>query len=424
MAKSQPLNNLVPIYKYEFFTDVMWIDWYGENKKKFCLISVRRINIETGATVKVIHPISEYLLTRFSSLGPNTMKKCADNLVAFLNYLHTHYKELELTSLTELKVSHGVKFLNYLSQYGNSKGQTVNRGTLSLYNRYLTNFYKWLSDRGYLPEIPSSQFVKVEGPWGSYFKSPFKGVIYPAPSRKKIEHALPLQYFPLLLEISVILAPRITLGIYIQFMGGLRHSEVVNLGRSEFQRRIKNGDFIFTVKDRFYRTDIKDHTSSEVKKDRTQEVFNIKGWLTELFESHKIRFKPTDGSDALFVNRDGKAMIAKSYSQYFNKVKNSFCNYLKAYGDEDDVALADHLRYVDWSTHIGRGTFTNMIAERTDNPFLIAYKRGDSNPMSSIPYIQKTTRIREKLEATFSNLNNNYMPSLVERRKNDTGKKD
>jgi integrase len=417
-------NNILPIYKYEFFTDVMWIDWYGENqKKKFCLISVRRTNLETDATVKLIHPVSEYLLIRYSSASPNTMKKVADNLVVFFNYLHNHCKELNLTSLTELKVSDGVKFLNHISHNKNSKGKDLVRGTVVGYNRCLTNFYKWLSDQGFLPEIPASRFVLVEGPWGKYFKSPFTGVQYPSSSQKKIEHAFPLQYFPLLLEISVIIAPRITLGIYIQFMGGLRHGEVTNLSRSHFQRRIKNGDFIFDVKDHHHRTDIKDHTSTEVKKPRTQEVFNIKDWLPKLFEDHKVRFKPKDGGDALFVNRDGKAMTAKSYSQYFNNVKDRFCDYLKAYGDEEDVALAGHLRYVNWSTHIGRGTFTNMIAERTDNPFLIAYKRGDSTPESSLPYIQKTARIRKKIEAAFSNLNNKYMPSLVERRKKGDGSK-
>jgi hypothetical protein len=413
LIEGNKTNNVLPIYKYEFFTDVMWIDWYEDKRKKFCLISVRRKNIETGATVKVIHPISEYLLWKFSSKSPNTMKKCCDILIAFLNWLHNNYKHLNLTTLSDLRPYHGTEFLNYLPSARN-----VNRRTVAGYERQLTNFYKWLSNEGILAKIPPSMFVKKKGPWGEYYQSPFDGVIYPKASQKKIEHAFPLQYLPLLLEISVIVSPRITLGIYIQFMGGLRNGEVVNLRRTEVQRRIKNGDFIFNVKDQYFRTDIKDHTSSEVKKPRTQEVFNVKGWLTKLYEDHKVRFKPSDGSDALFVNAEGKAMTAKSYSQYFNKVKNRFCDYLKAYGDADDIALSDHLRIVDWSTHIGRGTFSNMIAERTDNPFLLAYKRGDSNPNSVLPYIAKTTKIRQKIEKAFSNLNNDYMPRLVERRKN------
>lgn len=249
--------------------------------------------------------------------------------------------------------------------------------------------------------------------------SPFNGVVYPPSAEKKKEHIFPIQYFPLLMEISIIVAPRITLGIYMQFMGGLRNGEVVNITRTQAIRRIGNGDFTITVKNRKFRSDIKDHVSSEVKRERSQEIFNIKNWLTTLFEDHKFRFHNTDGGNALFVNSRGKAMTAKSYSQYFNKVKNAFCDYLKEHGDEDDIVVADHLRTVDWSTHIGRGTFTNMVAERTDNPFLLAFKRGDKNPQSALPYIAKTARIRKKIEQTFSNLNNEYMPRLIERRKNN-----
>ncbi|EJR42295.1 MULTISPECIES: hypothetical protein [Bacillus cereus group] len=408
-------NNVLPVYKYEFFTDVIWIDnWYG-TEKKFALISVRRINKESGAIVKVIHPLSEFILSKHGNNDYNTMKKYADNLIAFLNYLHNYAKELDITTLSGLQLSHGNQFLNYLGKEKKVSGKTVHG-----YERTLTRFYVFLSEKGLLPEVSPEKFVKKENQWGiKYYMSPFNGVVYPPLAEKKKEHIFPIQYFPLLMEISIIVAPRITLGIYMQFMGGLRNGEVVNITRTQAIRRIGNGDFTITVKNRKFRSDIKDHVSSEVKRERSQEIFNIKNWLTTLFEDHKFRFHNTDGGNALFVNSRGKAMTAKSYSQYFNKVKNAFCDYLKEHGDEDDIVVADHLRTVDWSTHIGRGTFTNMVAERTDNPFLLAFKRGDKNPQSALPYIAKTARIRKKIEQTFSNLNNEYMPRLIERRKNN-----
>ncbi|MGR9048236.1 hypothetical protein ACQ4XT_06395 [Halobacillus faecis] len=403
--------SLLPMHKYEFFTDVMWVKWYGA-EKKFALVSVRKVNNENGATVKVIHPVSQFLLSRYSSHEHNTMKKYADCLVSFLNYIQQNKKRLNIDSFSQLEVSHGTEFLNYLG-----RERRVSNSTVRLYERTLTNFYVFLESKGLLPEIQSNEFVKKENQWGKkYYLSPFKGIVYPSSAKTKKEHIFPIQYLPLLLEISVIVSPRITLGIYIQFMGGLRSGEVVNLSRTQAVRRITSGDFILDIKTRNFRTDIKDHTSSEVKRERTQEVFNVKDWLNILFEDHKIKYRPLDSSNALFVNSKGKAMTAKSYSQYFNKVKNAFCNYLKAYGDEDDVVLADHLRTTDWSTHIGRGTFTNLVAERTDNPFLIAYKRGDKDTYSALPYIAKTSKIREKIEKTFSNLNNDYLPRLVERR--------
>lgn len=405
---------VLPNYKYRFFTDIMWIKW-GSQEKKIALISVKRINIKNGAIVKIIHPISEFILSKYTSKNYNTMKKYSDNVVGFLNYIMENRKLLSIDSIFQLKLSHGVEYLNF-----KGTNKKVNSGTVREYERTLTNLYVFLAQKGLLSEISLNEFVKKETQWGkNYYESPFKGVIYPGNKHKKIEHSFPLRYFPLLLEISIIIAPRITLGIYLQFMGGLRNGEVVNLSRTQVTRTIKNGDFIFDVKNRYYRKDIKDHFGSEVKRERFQEVFNIKDWLTILFDDHKLRFKPKDGSNALFVNAQGKAMTSKSYSQYFNKVKINFCNYLVEFGDEDDIVVSDYLRTVDWSTHIGRGTFTNMIAERTDNPFLIANKRGDKEISSALPYIAKTKRIREKIEQAFSNLNNNYIPSLVDRRKKD-----
>ncbi|MFP7493034.1 hypothetical protein SFC66_04525 [Terribacillus saccharophilus] len=421
----RPEDNLLPIHSYVFFTDVIVVNWgSNDEKKKFALVSVKKINPNSGAQIKVIHPISQFILEKYNSRGFNTMRKYSNHLVTFLNYIQAHKTELKMTSITQLKLSHGVQFLNDL---GNGKitgkkkaGGKRSARTVSEYERTLTNFFSYLSKKGFLPEIPLNIFQKKEMHIGdsrvNYIESPFKGVIYPAPAKDKKEHLFPLKYFPLLLEISILEAPRIALGIYMQFMGGLRCGEIVNLSRTQVTKRIKNGDFLISIKDRNYRFDIKDHTSSEVKRVRYQEVFNIKDWLTVLFNDHVLLYRTIDGTDALFVNSHGKAMTAKSYNQYFNKVKTAFCDYLNVYGDADDIVVANHLRTVDWSSHIGRGTFTNMIAERTDNPFLIAYKRGDKKISSALPYIAKTTRLRQKIEEAFSNLNNSYIPNLVERR--------
>ncbi|RAS89623.1 hypothetical protein A3863_10410 [Priestia endophytica] len=215
------------------------------------------------------------------------------------------------------------------------------------------------------------------------------------------------------------MAPRISLGIYLQFMGGLRVGEVVNIKRTQAMRRVRNGDFILDIRDQNFRTDIKDIISSSVKRPRTQEIFNIKEWLPTLFEDHIARFSTGDGSKALFVNNRGKAMTSKSYSQYFNNVKNAFCHYLRRYGDEDDIIVADHLQMIDWSTHIGRGTFTNIVADKTDNPFLLAFKRGDKKVDSALPYLSKTVRLRKKIEELFNSLNNEYIPRLVNEREDN-----
>ncbi|EJS67793.1 hypothetical protein CN425_24820 [Bacillus cereus] len=154
MAENNKSIGVLPMYKFEFFTDIMWIDWYGD-EKKFALISVRRIDQESGATVKVIHPVSEFLLSKYASSKPNTMKKYADILVVFLNYIQKNRKHLKLDSLSGLKISHGIEFLNHLGT-----DVKVSNGTVRLYERTLTNFYVFLVTKGFLPETPLNQFVK------------------------------------------------------------------------------------------------------------------------------------------------------------------------------------------------------------------------------------------------------------------------
>jgi len=68
-----------------------------------------------------------------------------------------------------------------------------------------------------------------------------------------------------------------------------------------------------------------------------------------------------------------------------------------------------------WSTHIGRGTFTNIIAEDAENPYEIAYLRGDSNIDSSLTYMVSTERIHKKIEDKFSNMHEIYLPKLISR---------
>lgn len=125
------------------------------------------------------------------------------------------------------------------------------------------------------------------------------------------------------------------------------------------------------------------------KKKRNQEVFIIKEWFDVLLKDHIDLYKPKDKSGALFVNRDGKAMTEKSYDQYFRKVKNYFIRLLMEYGSIEDKILAKHLKSKKWLTDIGREIFSNMVAEKSDNPAMIATARGDKDFTSSLFYLGK-----------------------------------
>ncbi len=68
-----------------------------------------------------------------------------------------------------------------------------------------------------------------------------------------------------------------------------------------------------------------------------------------------------------------------------------------------------------WSTHLGRGIFTNLLVEEADNPYDIALPRGDSNLSSSLVYQGNTERMRKKLRTGCNKLYKDYLPKLTKK---------
>lgn len=391
----------------KFSTISIWVDYIFHSKgdvekKHFAVIGLKNIELD----VHIIHPISQFIVDNWKNKQYNTQRKHSNNTVQFLNYLTEHRKRLNISSLSELTINHGTEYLNYLAFKG------VKKSTVKDAERTLIHFYYWLMKMNITPTIAKNDFEKKETQLGIYFESPFKP-LYPSKSIKNIEHTLPNSYLPLLLEVAISVAKPIALGLYFQLFGGLRVSEVVNLKRTQIARRMREGDFILKLQNQNFRTDLKEHAS--VKKVRTQRVLEINDWGHSLFRDHMNLYKPTDGSESLFVNRDGKALSQRSYRQYFQKVKDHFIALLENHGDSEQKMLAKHLKYMKWSTHIGRGTFTNMIAEDAENPYEIAHLRGDSNINSSLTYMVSTERIHKKIEDKFSSMHEVYIPKLTTR---------
>ena len=54
-----------------------------------------------------------------------------------------------------------------------------------------------------------------------------------------------------------------------------------------------------------------------------------------------------------------------------------------------------------WSTHIGRGTYSNIVAQNANNIGEIAVMRGDSSLSSSLPYLNDNRSVGKKVQDTF-----------------------
>jgi len=401
-------NNVLSLNKHniKFSALPVSIDYVYKSKnviekKTFALIVLNNTDLDTH----IIHPLSQFILDNWKSSQYNTQRKHAINIVAFLNYLNQNKKQLKLNSLQALTKLNGTKYLNKLVLTG------IRKDTIKNYERTLTLFYYWLAKNKISLNFKIEDFEKVNNQFGEYIKSPFNP-LYPNKSIKNIEHSLPISYIPLLLEVAISVAKPIALGIFFQIFGGLRISEVINLKRTEVTRKLKAGNFLFTLENQYNRPDLKEHPS--VKRPRHQEVFEINDWGHSLFRDHINLFKPkVNHTNALFINRDGNALSERSYRQYFQKVKDTFIYLLENKGDFEQKLLAKNLKVMKWSTHIGRGTFTNIIAEEAKNPYEIAHLRGDSDISSALTYMSSTDRLHKKIEEKFSSMHNQYIPSLL-----------
>ncbi len=411
-------SNVIPMgTNYRFRVDSIWLGWAKKSndleKKQVAFICLQ--NKET--LVELVHPISEFIMENWKYSSYNTQRKHALNTTVFLNYLLEERNKYKLKSLLDLELQHAEDFLNKLTKAEKS------RETVSDHERTISKLYRFLSSQSCLPKVNPACFQSYINQEGETIHiSPFKNVILPAKISTPHEHSFPSKYLPLLFEIATLIAKPIALGIYLQIFGGLRVGEVVNIKRTSMKQSLDGHSLLLNIKESFFRTDIKDGDGANyVKKPRPQQVFILKDWFTSLYEDHISIFKPTDGTNALFVNRDGKAMSAKSYRQHFDKVKKYFIKVLKQSPNIDDKLLGHHLSVTSWSTHIGRGIFSNMLAEIAQNPYDIAVPRGDDSLLSALTYLKKTTRFREKLEDRLNSMQNRYLPRLLKEKSNDVG---
>ncbi|MCU5095644.1 MULTISPECIES: tyrosine-type recombinase/integrase [Bacillus cereus group] len=393
----------------KFITKPVWIDYVIEEsqtvkeKKHISLIALKNIKKDTY----VIHHLSNFIIEKWGYKSFNTQKKHATNIVKFLNYLIKYYPSLKIKNLAELTISHGSAYLNWL---GTNK---VSQDTVKDAERTLVHFYTWGINKLIFSKFSLTDFKQEKNEYNTlYYKSPFT-VVYPQKKIKEIEHILPFEYIPLFLEIASTHTPRIALGIYLQIFGGLRVSEVVNLKRTQISKSLANKEIILKIENQNFRTDLKEHAS--VKKTRSQVALDVNGWGTTLIRQH-LKLYSSKQTNALFLNTNEQPMSGRSYRQYFDKCKIKLISTLETSNEIEHRLVAQHLKSIKWSTHIGRGTFTNLIANEAQNPYEIAHLRGDSSLESALSYMASTPRMHKKIEEKLDNMHEEYIPNLIERK--------
>lgn len=364
--------------------------------EQICLIAVQHNTLNRH----FIHPFSEFVLL-LKKQSYSSMKNRAETVVRFLNFILNNNNKYKLKTFADLDVNHGTDYINNL---------VYNKRTISYRKteeNNLTKFYYFLACKKLLNLVNKDDFKFImnnenKHPKAQYLESFFPEAEHSGRKRSNRHlHTMESELLVLFLETAKVVTPRIALGVYFQVMGGLRASEVCNCTRTgntlygmygEFGVDVRLQNQNFTKKPQ--------RNATHVKKPRMQSIEVFHDYLPKLYKKHIENYLPSDGTLALFADRNGQAMTFRNYVYYFGKLKEAFIKNLEKSLNPKLQAYAITLKAIKWGTHIGRGIFSNIVSEITQSPIITKIKRGDSNIKSQEPYMENTaTRKRQSAEA-------------------------
>lgn len=336
-------------------------------------------------------PFNAFLL-EYQNRKTSTISLIASITSRFLNHLFFEM-ESPITSIQELTWQHGIDFLSSLS---------CQRGGKSQYAEYLTKFYYFCKQNG-MAEVADLR-TKGNDAGQRYTENIFKGRYEVTPGKNTdVIHEIDVGYLPMLFDAARDTAPDIYLGLLFQFAGGLRASEVISVEYGDIGFIRDGGRFFLTLRleDKDLRPDLSSAFISKVKRNRTQTVLPIFGdRLEKVYEAHVEHYRK-EGISAVFIDKSGNPMTSNTYWKRFSRVKKEFINRLYACPNIEAQMYAVFLESYQWSTHIGRGTYSNLIAQSANNIGEIAVMRGDLSLSSSLPYLNDNRAVEKKVQDTF-----------------------
>lgn len=397
-------------------------EFIGENIVNTSTIGIGFVSKETGNVYP--SPLTNFIKSVYRRKGKSlsSQRNAAYAITRFLNYIEDQIKEgdddfllLKNEGITGLGLIHGSKYITYLSLQVHAKDLSANYVKNEM--MYLINFYAWLKDQEIIEGDFEVTYKEVRGKGGvlSIASNPFDDIelgTVIVGRDERVPTALVdfgSNRYPLTLKFintARLIAPEIALGICYQFFGGLRRSEVINLTKHSVKQTGKST--ILEVRDNqeILFSHIKNTSHLQVKNPRNQALLandltdsiykEHLTWLEHLEKDGKVK-----KDQALFISpTNGNPMTGKQYYLKFTEVKMKLLKQLSEEGNTDDYLL---LAQNDWSTHIGRGVFTNFLLDIGLNSTQVAIARGDNSINSSLAYIDEKTAI-ESMNLAVNNI--------------------
>ncbi|UOW66788.1 hypothetical protein [Paraclostridium bifermentans] len=395
----------------------------GEVTKSMKVVIEEQLVTKDGYIISMPSSLTEFITLYYGKKAISTRRNVGIIICGFLNYVKSKvtegededFFELKKEGLFGLELIHASKYLNYCSSELKNSLETVEQK-----ENILINFYSFIVRKKILNNkkikidykiVKQSSGSKGKRVYLTPFDDPNHKVIRPSKKRVANEKRknMSKKLWKKFLELAEEKTPDIAFGIALQIMGGIRRGEAVNLLLEDVTvyneyydyEECANETFILelNITDRteelFTPRGIQVDTSSPKKHRRNQPAFDFDDKLNSRWNMHlklrsEILERTNKKTNALFVDKYGNPMSGNTYRKRFNKVKDVFLYYLK------ENSYSEYKKYLNapWSTHIGRGIFSNICVEiglaninGVPNKRILANLRGDDNSDSCKDYI-------------------------------------
>src|SRR5699024_3778821 len=346
------------------------------------------------------------------SYSLSNQRQPAITVTQFLNYItemipeSINFHPLYYRGEFGLTLEHGTMFLNDLTE---TKG--ITQKTFSGKVSHLTAFYDYLNENSLLDNKITITKDNSKGKNKPILTPPFKDVQCPLvdnkTGKKKKDFITTankdrVQLVREFIMTAFIVDPGLALGVAFLFFAGLRMGEVVNMQGSSVvpQNGSLYGESGMVLEIRDTQEELFGHlqtsTNIDVKKPRDQVVLMdpLIPWLYKkhLLYLERLSNKRKIDEKALFVGlKSGKAVDGIGFWRRFNNIKKIYLNSLA----ETPGRLQDYVDFAEtkWSSHIGRGAFTNLVVEAGFTAEQTAVARGDSDLSSALEYTDQMTAL-------------------------------
>lgn len=364
-------------------------------------------------------PLSNFIKSEYINKGLSlqSQKNAAETIVRMLNYLYKRVedgleKDLQHYGLSALTLEHAAKYItdrSYCTRLNIDNPNKLSSDYVFSEILYINNFFYWLDKQkllkqNYKIKIEQINYIGLENNKVSkitklnVFDLNDVEILYPKKNKSSNaklknfgdnQESLISDFILVALRVE----PGIALGIALEMLGGLRRGEVVNLIQSSVKKR--NNMYIVNVRDNQKELFANSNYTSDVQvKNERDQICLCTEIIEYLYEHHikflsKINNKQTNG---LFISSKTKLPLSgRNFSEKFNKVKQEF---LQDQLEKQNFETYKLLISKPWSTHIGRGIFTNTLLNLGTTPSQLALLRGDKSITSALSYVDEFSMIQ------------------------------